>query len=150
MDAIDSGIPVDHIRNSPLAVRIDAALAAKPDPEVKPVSEERHYCTQPWCFKPAVCSTFSWDMKRVNGNYFEHLGHWCEDHDTWWKRFQLPRLPQVPRKVRNHTLAFLTMASAITLALVSFGAFMVAAAAAAAIYVVCSCYMLLLDFFDDL
>lgn len=36
MDAVDSGIPVDRIRNSPLAVRIDAALkqpAPSPEPE---------------------------------------------------------------------------------------------------------------------
>jgi hypothetical protein len=32
MDAIDSGIPVERIKQSPLAVRIDAALA-QPEPE---------------------------------------------------------------------------------------------------------------------
>lgn len=32
MDAIDSGIPVDRIRNSALAVRVDAALE-QPSPE---------------------------------------------------------------------------------------------------------------------
>lgn len=38
MDAIDSGIPVDHIRNSPLAVRIDAALE-QPEPSSEVGSE---------------------------------------------------------------------------------------------------------------
>jgi hypothetical protein len=32
MDAIDSGIPVERIKQSPLAVRVDAALA-QPEPE---------------------------------------------------------------------------------------------------------------------
>lgn len=108
------------------------------------MNDERHYCTQRGCYKPAVCSTFSWDMKKGEG---ELLGHWCEDHDTWWKRIQLP---QIPRKVRNHTLAFLTVASAITLAVVSFETFMIAAIVAASIYVVCWAYVLLLEFFDEL
>jgi hypothetical protein len=38
MDAIDSGIPVERIKRSPLAVRIDAALA-QPEP-VGPTGEE--------------------------------------------------------------------------------------------------------------
>lgn len=105
---------------------------------------ERHYCTHLGCHKPAVCSTFSRVMKKGEG---ELLGHWCEDHDTWWKRIQLP---QVSRKVRSHTLAFLTMASAITLAVVSFETFMIAASVAAAIYVVCWGYTLLLESFDEL
>jgi hypothetical protein len=32
MDAIDSGVPVERIKQSPLAVRVDAALA-QPEPQ---------------------------------------------------------------------------------------------------------------------
>jgi hypothetical protein len=40
MDAIDSGIPVERIKQSPLAVRVDAALA-QPEPQgLKPTDEE--------------------------------------------------------------------------------------------------------------
>lgn len=38
MDAVDSGIPVDRIRNSPLAVRIDSALE-QPEPAPAPAGE---------------------------------------------------------------------------------------------------------------
>jgi hypothetical protein len=38
MDAIDSGIPVERIKQSPLAVRVDAALS-HPEPQV-PTDEE--------------------------------------------------------------------------------------------------------------
>jgi hypothetical protein len=38
MDAIDSGVPVERIKQSPLAVRVDAALA-QPEP-VAPTDEE--------------------------------------------------------------------------------------------------------------
>jgi hypothetical protein len=38
MDAIDSGIPVERIKQSPLAVRVDAALA-QPEPQ-GPTDEE--------------------------------------------------------------------------------------------------------------
>jgi hypothetical protein len=107
------------------------------------VSDERYYCSHPGCYNRAVCSTFSWDQKTKEGKL---LGHWCEDHDTWRKRFQLPK---VPRAIRNHILAFLTLASAITLAIMSFETFMIAAVAAASIYVVCLGYVLLLEFFDE-
>jgi hypothetical protein len=40
MDAIDSGIPVERIKQSPLAVRVDAALA-QPEPQgPMPTDEE--------------------------------------------------------------------------------------------------------------
>lgn len=35
MDAIDSGIPVERIKQSPLAVRVDAALAQPEPPSLK-------------------------------------------------------------------------------------------------------------------
>jgi hypothetical protein len=42
MDAIDSGVPVERIKQSPLAVRVDAALA-QPEPQ-GPSDEELLRC----------------------------------------------------------------------------------------------------------
>jgi hypothetical protein len=41
MDAIDSGIPCGRIKQSPLAVRVDAALA-QPEPQGAPTDDELH------------------------------------------------------------------------------------------------------------
>ena len=53
MDAIDSGIPVERIKQSPLAVRIDAALA-QPEPQTIPKNcwlvDEPYVCPSPCVF----------------------------------------------------------------------------------------------------
>ena len=53
MDAIDSGIPVERIKQSPLAVRVDAALA-QPEPQGPPkncwLDDEPYLCPSPCVF----------------------------------------------------------------------------------------------------
>ena len=56
MDAIDSGIPVERIKQSPLAVRVDAALA-QPEPQGPTMADLMQLwraCNSPSVFARAV------------------------------------------------------------------------------------------------
>jgi len=91
MDAIDSGIPVERIKQSPLAVRVDAALA-QPEPHKPSESELKTFACTWWHSFGFVKdkATCTWVIDHVAP---EHFVDFSRDVLARWGRPAIEPMP---------------------------------------------------------
>jgi hypothetical protein len=90
MDAIDSGIPVERMKQSPLAVRVDAALS-QPEPQ-GPVPVAERLPGPEDCDAEGRC--FVWDWRATEWRFLERS---IFDHgwqDAYWLPHNALPVPQ--------------------------------------------------------
>lgn len=110
----------------------------------KPVHKETEYtplCDHTGCYNRGVASIFTIDRD----GKLTLKGEWCEDHDRWWKRIELPK---VSRDARNHLFTTLTIVGMVTLAIKSFPIFIVTVFTLGVISIITAVYYLLWNLFD--
>jgi len=110
--------------------------------ELRPRESQPHYCNHLYCRHIATTSEWGW-----RGKELVLKGEWCWNHDRWWKRIELPK---VPKNIRNHLFTFLSLAGTVTFAIKCFPIFLITLVAAALGTVLCGTYVILWGFFDSL
>ncbi len=99
-------------------------------------------CNHRHCNQIATTSLWGWQIKEP-----VIIGHWCWNHDKWWRRIELP---EIPKNARNHLFTFLSLAGMGTLAIKCFPVFLVTLVAALGILWLGAIYLLIYETFDRL